>query len=76
MSKPANPTRAYKGSGVEWLGNIPEHWERCRLRNVVSEVTTGSRVGRHTPLTPGLCSSVSRISTVVHCNYGSTTWCD
>ena len=37
------PYPAYKGSGVEWLGNIPEHWERCRLRNVVSEVTTGSR---------------------------------
>ena len=32
-----------KPSGVEWLGDVPEHWERCRLRNVVSEVTTGSR---------------------------------
>ena len=37
------PYPAYKPSGVEWLGDIPEHWERCRLRNVVSEVTTGSR---------------------------------
>ena len=34
---------AYKDSEVEWLGDIPAHWERCRLRNVVSEVTTGSR---------------------------------
>ena len=32
-----------KPSGVEWLGDVPEHWERCRLRNVVSVVTTGSR---------------------------------
>ena len=32
-----------KPSGVEWLGDVPAHWERCRLRNVVSEVTTGSR---------------------------------
>ena len=37
------PYPAYKDSGVEWLGRIPTHWERCRLRNVVSEVTTGSR---------------------------------
>ena len=37
------PYPAYKASGVEWLGEVPELWERCRLRNVVSEVTTGSR---------------------------------
>lgn len=27
---------AYKDSGVEWLGEIPEHWETSRLRNVFS----------------------------------------
>ena len=37
------PYPVYKPSGVEWLGDVPAHWERCRLRNVVSEVTTGSR---------------------------------
>ena len=37
------PYPAYKDSGVGWLGDIPAHWERCRLRNVVSKVTTGSR---------------------------------
>ena len=37
------PYPTYKPSGVEWLGEIPEHWQQCRLRNVVSEVTTGSR---------------------------------
>ena len=37
------PYPAYKDSGVEWLGEVPEHWEWCRLRNVVSVVTTGSR---------------------------------
>ena len=37
------PYPAYKPSGVEWLGDVPAHCERCRLRNVVSEVTTGSR---------------------------------
>ena len=33
----------YKDSGVEWLGQVPDHWKWCRLRNVVSLVTTGSR---------------------------------
>ena len=37
------PYPAYKDSGVEWMRAIPDHWVRCRLRNVVSEVTTGSR---------------------------------
>ena len=37
------PYPAYKPSGVEWLGDVPANWGRCRLRNVVSEVTTGSR---------------------------------
>ena len=37
------PYPAYKDSGVAWLPAIPNHWVRCRLRNVVSEVTTGSR---------------------------------
>ena len=32
-----------KPSGIEGAGDVPEHWELCRLRNVVSEVTTGSR---------------------------------
>ncbi|PNK01769.1 hypothetical protein CEP10_18400, partial [Cylindrospermopsis raciborskii S07] len=25
---------AYKDSGVEWLGKIPEHWEVKRLKDV------------------------------------------
>ena len=24
---------AYKDSGVEWLGKVPEHWASRRLRN-------------------------------------------
>ena len=37
------PYPAYKDSGVEWLGEVPQGWQRCRLRNIVSMVTTGSR---------------------------------
>ena len=37
------PYPDYKHSDIECLGDVPTHWRQCRLRNVVSEVTTGSR---------------------------------
>ena len=33
---------SYKPSGVQWLGEIPSHWEVCRFKNLVSLVTTPS----------------------------------
>ena len=38
-----DPNVRLKPSGVQWLGDVPEHWDRCRLRNVVLVVTIGSR---------------------------------
>ena len=35
MSFPKYPK--YKDSGVEWLGEVPEHWETKRLKNLLSE---------------------------------------
>ena len=35
MSFPRYPK--YKDSGVEWLGEVPEHWETKRLKNLLSE---------------------------------------
>ncbi len=32
---------AYKDSGVEWLGEIPAHWEAKRLKWVVSQIGSG-----------------------------------
>ena len=37
------PYGTYKHARLVGLGEIPMHWEPCRLRNVVSVVTTGSR---------------------------------
>ena len=34
MSFPRYPN--YKDSGVEWLGEVPEHWEVTRLKNIAS----------------------------------------
>ncbi len=43
VTRGLDPNVRLKPSGVEWLSDVPEHWDRCRLRNVVSVVTTGSR---------------------------------
>ena len=43
VTRGLDPNVRLKPSGVEWLGDVPEHWDQCRLRNVVSIVTTGSR---------------------------------
>ena len=37
------PYPAYKDSGVEWLGKVPEHWEVLRLINCISNIECGSR---------------------------------
>ena len=39
MSFPRYP--AYKPSGVEWLGDVPAHWEVQPLRRIDCTVQTG-----------------------------------
>ena len=43
VTRGLNPTVKLKPSGIPWLGDMPEHWQLCRLRNVVDRVTSGSR---------------------------------
>lgn len=33
-----------KDSGIDWLGNIPEHWEVKRLKNVAEKITDGEHI--------------------------------
>ncbi len=35
-----NPYPAYRPSGVEWLGDVPEHWDVRRLEHVASYRTS------------------------------------
>jgi len=52
MSFPRYP--AYKDSGVEWLGEVPEHWEALPLRRLIREVTSGTSVNAiDEPASPG-----------------------
>ncbi|WP_085917263.1 restriction endonuclease subunit S [Halomonas sp. CSM-2] len=41
VTKGLNPDVPMKESGVEWLGDVPEHWVRKRLKNVSSFITVG-----------------------------------
>ncbi len=38
------PYPAYKDSGVEWLGRVPEHWEVYPLKYLVSSIESGTSV--------------------------------
>lgn len=38
-----NPHAPRKPSGIEWLGDVPEHWEVRRVKTVSSFVTSGPR---------------------------------
>ena len=37
------PYPAYKDSGVEWLGEVPTHWEVRKLRHMLRVVTERNR---------------------------------
>ena len=45
VTKGINPDVPMKDSGVEWLGEIPEHWEVKRLK-YVSHIQTGVTLGK------------------------------
>ena len=33
-----NKYNSYKDSGVEWIGEIPSHWEKKKLKHIVDYV--------------------------------------
>ena len=45
MTLALQPYPAYKNSGVEWLGQIPAHWEIRRLKHILCEVNSRSQTG-------------------------------
>ena len=55
---------AYKDSGVEWLGEVPEHWKISHLNRFCTKITDGA----HT--SPDLSSNDYPFLTVVNLNNG------
>ena len=42
VTKGLNPNAKMKDSGVEWIGEVPEHWDVMRMRYLCS-ITTGNK---------------------------------
>jgi len=43
VTRGLDPNVRLKPSGVEWLGDVPGHWEGRRLKTMIERVTSGSR---------------------------------
>lgn len=43
VTKGLDPSVPMKDSGVEWLGEVPAHWELRQVRNIASFLTSGPR---------------------------------
>lgn len=43
VTKGLNPDAPMKDSGIEWLGEVPEHWELVPLKRELFFLTSGSR---------------------------------
>ena len=41
VTKGLDPNAPMKDSGVEWLGEVPGHWEVCALRRVIATIEQG-----------------------------------
>ena len=39
VTKGLNPNAPMKNSGVDWIGDIPEHWKIDKLKNILSSVS-------------------------------------
>ena len=42
VTRGLNPEARMKDSGVEWIGMVPEHWEKCRFKDFITLVTKPS----------------------------------
>lgn len=44
VTKGLNPDAPMRDSGVEWLGQVPAHWEVCKLKHIISSLESGVSV--------------------------------
>ena len=50
VTKGLNPDVPMKDSGVEWLGEVPEHWDTCCIKHYCASITDGAHIS---PTTEG-----------------------
>lgn len=44
VTKGLNPDAPMKDSGIEWLGEVPEHWEITLLKHIIANIESGTSV--------------------------------
>lgn len=44
VTKGLNPNAPMRDSGVEWLGEVPVHWDVCKLKHIISSLESGVSV--------------------------------
>lgn len=48
VTKGLNPDAQMRDSGVEWLGEVPAHWDVCLIKHKCKEITDGAHVSPET----------------------------
>ncbi|MDD2684591.1 MAG: restriction endonuclease subunit S [Gallionella sp.] len=48
VTKGLNPNARMKDSGIEWLGELPEHWEMCAIKRMTLLITDGAHISPET----------------------------
>jgi type I restriction enzyme S subunit len=43
VTRGLDPTGCLKPFGIDWLGNVPVHWDITRVRRLITFITSGSR---------------------------------
>lgn len=48
VTKGLNPNAPMKNSGIEWLGEVPEHWDVCAIKRMAQRITDGAHISPET----------------------------
>lgn len=45
VTRGLNPDAPLRPSGIDWIGDIPEHWAMARIRNIIEQTKNGIKIG-------------------------------
>lgn len=48
VTKGLNPDAPMKPSGIDWLGDVPAHWDVCPLKRLTIQITDGAHISPET----------------------------
>jgi type I restriction enzyme, S subunit len=48
VTKGLDPAASMKDSGIEWLGEVPAHWDVCHIKRMCNTITDGAHISPET----------------------------